>query len=77
MVTGHYSWIWPIGDESYDERDARRMTSWDWTVEFPAALVRTEDGWRFDEFAVPADSTDANFYDDGAEDAWYKANIGD
>ena len=77
VVTGHYSWIWPIGDESYDERDARRMTSWDWTVEFPAVLVRTEDGWRFDEFAVPADSTDANFYDDGAEDAWYKANIGD
>ncbi len=73
-VTGHYSYIWPIGEEILEERDARVETAPDWTVDFPITMVRTEDGWRFQEFHVPADPTEANACGREAQQAWEDAH---
>ena len=49
-IIGHYSEMRPLEGESYEERDQRVATTYDYTLEFPIRLVLTEDGWRFDEF---------------------------
>ena len=49
-LTGHYSSPWPNEGESFEERDHRLESGWDYTYDFPIRMVRTEDGWRFDTF---------------------------
>lgn len=49
-VIGHYSNFYPLEGESYEERDQRVATTYDYTLEFSVRLVLTEEGWRFDEF---------------------------
>lgn len=49
-LTGHYSSPWPREGETYEDRDKRLESGWDYTWDFPVRMVRTEDGWRFDEF---------------------------
>lgn len=50
-LVGHYSCNYPVGDETFEERDARVAAGWEYTKAFPVALVLTDDGWRFDAFA--------------------------
>lgn len=49
-IIGHYSEMRPLEGESYEERDQRVATTYDYTLEFSVRLVLTEEGWRFDEF---------------------------
>lgn len=49
-LIGHYTPVWPLEGETSEARDARRASSYDYTIEFPIKLVLTEDGWRFDDF---------------------------
>ena len=37
-------------DESAEDWNKRLESGYDYTLEFPIKLVRTQDGWRFDEF---------------------------
>lgn len=60
VVTGYYSEPWPMEGESYEERDARLASYWDYSVDFPIRMVKTQDGWRFDEFHY--DQTDYGFF---------------
>lgn len=50
IMTGYYSEPWPMEGESYEERDARLESYWDYSIEYSMRMVRTEQGWRFDEF---------------------------
>ncbi len=49
-LTGHYSSPWPNEGESTADRDKRLTSGWDYTIDFPMKLVRTAEGWRFDQF---------------------------
>ena len=49
-VIGHYSERYLLPDESCAERDLRVKSSYEYTVEFPIRMERTEDGWRVDQF---------------------------
>ncbi len=49
-LIGHYSPVWPKEGESYEERDARLLSGYEYTHEFPITMVLTEKGWRFDTF---------------------------
>lgn len=52
-ITAHYSE--PLLDgESFEERDDRISRSYDYSIEFPMEMVKTEAGWRFNQFHVPA-----------------------
>ncbi len=53
-LIAHYSYIWPREGESFDERDARVRSGWEWTDKFTIRMVLTDAGWRFDEFYNPA-----------------------
>ena len=61
VVIGHYSDRYPRGDETLEDRDRRWATEFDGTIEFPIRMVKTADGWRFDEYYIPIDPTDANW----------------
>ena len=75
-VTAHYSYPYPREGESYEERDKRLETSYEFTLTFPVVMLRTDAGWRFDVFytgvgaemhcpdAVFAGITEVDFYDD-------------
>ena len=52
-VTAHYSYPYPRWDETYDERDKRLETSYEYTRTYPVTLVHTDAGWRFDAFTTP------------------------
>lgn len=60
-IIGHYSDFYPQEGETEEERDRRVATTYDYTLEFPIRLVLTEEGWRFDEYYVPIDATDAHW----------------
>lgn len=51
-VTAHYSYPYPRQGESYEERDERMKTSFEFTLTFPIVLLRTDEGWRFDTFCT-------------------------
>ena len=51
-VTAHYSYPYPRLGESYEERDERMKTSYEFTLTFPVVLLRTDAGWRFDVFCT-------------------------
>lgn len=51
-VTAHYSYPYPHQGESYEERDERMKTSFEFTLTFPIVLLRTDEGWRFDVFCT-------------------------
>ena len=53
-VIGHYSYLYPLDGESFEERDARCAAGWEMTDKFTLRMVLTDDGWRFDEFYHPA-----------------------
>ena len=75
-VTAHYSYPYPREGESYEERDKRLETSYEFTLTFPVVMLRTDAGWRFDVFytgvgaemrcpdAVFAGITEVDFYND-------------
>ena len=50
IMTGYYSDPWPMEGESYEDRDARIAAGWEYSIEYSIRMVRTESGWRFDEF---------------------------
>ena len=50
IMTGYYSEPYPAEGESSEDRDARLKAGWEYSIEFPMRMVRTERGWRFDEF---------------------------
>ena len=52
-VTAHYSYPYPRWDETYDERDERLETSYEYTRIYPVTLIYTDAGWRFDAFTTP------------------------
>lgn len=49
-LTGYYSSPWPNEGETSEQRDQRLKNGWEYTLDFTIKLVRTADGWRFDEF---------------------------
>ena len=51
-VTAHYSYPYPREGESYEERDERLETSYEFTLTFPIVMLRTDAGWRFDVFCT-------------------------
>ena len=52
-MTAYYSE--PLLDgESFEERDERFACSYDYSIEFPMEMVKTDDGWRFNEFHLAA-----------------------
>lgn len=53
-VTAHYSYPYPRQGESYEERDERMKTSYEFTLTFPVVLLRTDAGWRFDTLCTGA-----------------------
>ena len=76
-LTGHYSFPWPKEGESPEDRDRRLEQGWEYTIDFPMKLVRTEAGWRFDQFhgacadqegppQTPSDTWETNVYFDRA-----------
>lgn len=50
ILTGYYSSPWPNEGESSEQRDQRLKNGWEYTLDFTIKLVRTVDGWRFDQF---------------------------
>ena len=44
--------------ESPEQRDARLAAGYDYTIDFPMRMVRTQDGWRFDEFHLAGTDCD-------------------
>lgn len=50
-VTAHYTEH--PGDVPPEGWDAYLRSRWDYSIEFPIRMVRTEQGWRFDEFYCP------------------------
>ena len=55
VMTGYYiDWAQRDG-ETFEEWEARQNGDWEWYIDFPMRMVKTADGWRFDEFhcAVP------------------------
>ena len=79
-VTAHYSYPYPREGESYEERDERLETSYEFTLTFPVVMLRTDAGWRFDVFytgvgaemrcpdAVFEGVTEVDFYGDSYGD---------
>lgn len=60
-LIGHYTSVYPLEGETDEERDARRRSSYDYTIEFPIKMVLTENGWRFDDFySALADEEDCS-----------------
>ena len=58
-VIGYYSSPWPNEGESFEERDQRLKDGWEYTIDFNIRLVRTAEGWRFDDFhGTAADQED-------------------
>ena len=57
-IIGHYSNYYPREGETFEERDHRVETSFDYTLEFTIQMVLTEDGWRFNQFASPRSAPD-------------------
>ena len=53
-LIAHFSSFYPKNGETYEERDARLESGWEWTEEFAIRMEMTESGWRFSEFHVPA-----------------------
>lgn len=51
-VTAHYSYPYPRQGESYEERDERMKTDFEFTLTFPIVLLHTDEGWRFDTFCT-------------------------
>ena len=49
IMTGYYSEPYPVEGESFEDRDARLEAGWEYSIEYPMRMVRTEQGWRFDE----------------------------
>lgn len=49
-VIGHYSQMRPLKGESFEERDVRVATRWEVTDKFTIRMLKTESGWRFDQF---------------------------
>lgn len=49
-LTGYYSSPWPNEGETSEQRDQRLKNGWEYTLDFTIKLVRTAEGWRFDEF---------------------------
>lgn len=49
-LTGYYSYPWPSEGETSEQRDQRLKNGWEYTLDFTIRLVRTADGWRFDQF---------------------------
>ena len=49
-LTGYYSSPWPNEGETSEQRDQRLKNGWEYTIDFEIKLVRTADGWRFDQF---------------------------
>ncbi len=76
-VTAHYSYPYPRQGESYEERDERIKTSYEFTLTFPVVLLRTDAGWRFDTFCTGAAAEmrcpDAVF-EGVTEDDFYREN---
>ena len=52
-VTAHYSYPYPRCDETYDERNKRLETGYEYTRTYPVTLIHTDAGWRFDAFTTP------------------------
>lgn len=47
-LIGHYSSPWP--EDNIEEKNQHLGSEFDYTIEFPIKLVRTQNGWRFAEF---------------------------
>ena len=51
-----------LDGESFEERDERLVRGYDYSIEFPIEMVKTEAGWRFNQFHLPStDSADLPF----------------
>jgi hypothetical protein len=60
-LIGHYSSIYAREGETDEQCSKRRAQEYDYTIEFPMKLLRTEKGWRFDEFhSALAEEKDEN-----------------
>ena len=58
IMTGYYSEGHLMDGESPEQRDARLAAGYDYTIDFPMRMVRTQDGWRFDEFHLAGTDCD-------------------
>lgn len=50
LLVSHYSPIWPLEGETTLQRNERRKNEYEYIIEFPIELIKTEGGWRFNEF---------------------------
>ncbi|MDE7170820.1 MAG: hypothetical protein K2O11_02950, partial [Oscillospiraceae bacterium] len=50
IMTAYYSNAYPLEGETYADVDARMAAGWEYSIDFPMRMVKTADGWRFDEF---------------------------
>lgn len=53
-VTGHYSNMLTYPNESSEDRNKRVAQGYEYTHDFEICMVKTESGWRFDQFYDPA-----------------------
>lgn len=65
IMTGYYSDSRPFYGSATDEEIAAWLAAgWESSIEFPMRMVKTENGWRFDEFHnAGTDNGVAPFYD--------------
>lgn len=64
IMTGYYSEPYPMEGESFEDRDARLEAGWEYSIEYPMRMARTEQGWRFDEIhSAHTDNGLLQFYD--------------
>ena len=49
VMTGYYTNWAELPGETFEEHLARQE-QWEYSIDFPMRLVKTEDGWRFDQF---------------------------
>lgn len=50
IMTGYYSDARQFEGITDEQREAWLAAGWEYSIEFPMRMVKTEDGWRFDKF---------------------------
>lgn len=50
IMTGYYIDPYQWEGETTEEWEARQNGDWEYSIDFPMRMVKTADGWRFDEF---------------------------
>ena len=62
IMTGYYTNSFELDNETFEEYIARQNGDWEYSIDFPMRMVKTENGWRFDEFHLAFTDDVSPFY---------------